>query len=214
LSKKLNLANKPFTNRALPWTVTIVLVTFSVVAMIWIVSATSERKAQAKIIQTDINRLNKEKQEVEQHLQEVQNSFTPDQLLALKSAHELVDRKRFSWSRLFGDLEAALPNGVRVAHIGVRHVSTQSGQTVADLELTVIAATSTTVTEMIGEMDRDGVFKAEINTQNVQKGRGETGSEYELMVHYTPRASFASSVAEGPRAALENSMTQPVGGPR
>jgi len=58
----------------------------------------------------------------------------------------LVDRKRFSWSRLFADLEAVLPGDVRVARIAVRHVRTQSGVTVADLELAVVAKSPTIVT--------------------------------------------------------------------
>ena len=214
MSKKLNLANKPFTNRVLPWAVTVVLVGFSVVVLILIVSATRERTAQAKLIQSDINRLNREKQDLQVRLLAVEQALSPEQQLALKSAHELIDRKRFSWTRLFGDLEAALPNGVRVSRIAVRRVSAQAGLTVADLDLTVIATNSTTVTDMIGEMDRGGVFKAALTSQSLQKGKGETGAEYELVVHYTPRASFPSSAADGARASVERSATDSTGGPR
>ena len=41
---------------------------------------------------------------------------------------------------------------------------------------------------MIGEMDRVGIFQAELRAQNLQKGRGESGTEYELYVIYRPRA--------------------------
>lgn len=187
---------------------------FSVVVLIWIVSATSERSAQAKGIQSDINRLNQEKQTLQQRLQAVQSALSPEQQQALKSAHELVDRKRFSWTRLFGDLESALPNGVRVTRIAVRNVSAQAGRPVADLELTVVAATPTTVTDMIAEMDHGGIFHGELNSQSIQKGRGEIGAEYELSVHYTPRASFPSSAAEGARAEINRSPTDSTGGPR
>ena len=211
---KLNLANKPFTNRALPWTVTSVLVVFSLVALIFIVRWTSEANAQANLVQNQITNLSQEEQLLRKRAEEVQNALTPEQSKALKSAHELVDRKRFSWTRLFGDLESVLPNGVRVTRIAVRHVAAHGGHTVADLELTVVATTPTTVTDMIAEMDRGGIFHAELATQSLQKGKGETGAEYELNVQYSPRVSFASATEDGARAAVERSTTASTGGPR
>jgi hypothetical protein len=56
------------------------------------------------------------------------------------------------------------------------------------LELTVVAKAPATVTEMIAEMDRGGVFHAELRSQTLSRGRGETGAEYELAVIYRPRA--------------------------
>jgi len=210
---KLNLANKPFTNRALPWTVTSVLVVFSLVALIFIVRWTSEANGQANLVQKQITNLSQEEELLRKRAEEVQNALTPEQSKALKSAHELVDRKRFSWTRLFGDLEAVLPNGVRVTRIAVRHVAAQGGHTVADLELTVVATTPITVTDMIAEMDHGGIFHAELATVSLQKGKGETGAEYELNVQYNPRASFASAT-EDARAAVERPTTASTGGPR
>ena len=211
---KLNLANKPFTNRALPWTVTSVLVVFSLVALIFIVRWTGEANAQANLVHSQITNLSQEEQLLRKRAEEVQNALTPEQSRALKSAHELVDRKRFSWTRLFGDLESVLPNGVRVTRIAVRHVAAHGGHTVADLELTVVATTPTTVTDMIGDMDRGAIFHAELTTQSLRKGKGETGAEYELNVQYSPRASFASATEEGARAAVERSTTASTGDPR
>jgi hypothetical protein len=58
------------------------------------------------------------------------------------------------------------------------------------------------VTEMIADMDRAGVFHAELRSQNLQRGRGESGAEYELDVEYRPRAgSPLSTVAPVSRAA-------------
>jgi Tfp pilus assembly protein PilN len=99
-----------------------------------------------------------------------------------------MDRKRFSWSRLFSDLELALPGAVRVKRIAVNGVATRGDTTLAELELTVIAKSPVTVTEMIAEMQRAGIFQAELRAQNLQRGRGESGSEYELYVVYQPRA--------------------------
>ena len=106
----------------------------------------------------------------------------------IAAAHVLVDRKRFSWSRLFADLESALPPNVRVTRISVRDVAARGEQTLAELDLAVVSKTPATITEMLGEMDRAGIFQAELRSQNLQKGRGESGTEYELYVIYRPRA--------------------------
>ena len=79
----------------------------------------------------------------------------------------------------------------------MRGVSTQGNQTVADLDLAVFSKASTTVLDMIAAMDREGIFHADLKAQNLQKGRGESGTEYELEVVYRPRAGFVSeSLAE------------------
>jgi len=50
---------------------------------------------------------------------------------------------------------------------------------------------------MISSMHQEGIFEAEIRNQNLQKGRGETGTEYELFVIYRSRSSYSSeSVAK------------------
>ena len=62
---------------------------------------------------------------------------------------------------------------------------------VADLDLVVASKNPVTVTDMIQEMQSQGVFTAALVAQNPQKGKADTGSEYELSVHYVPRAGFA-----------------------
>lgn len=189
---RLNLATKPFNNRALPWTVTIVVLFISVVCLIFIIRGARQSQAQARSIQSDINSLGQQAQTLRQQAEAVKNSLTPGQLQTLDAAHALVDRKHFSWSRLLADLELALPGSVRVKRIAVRGVSTTGEQTLAELELAVVAKSPATITEMIAEMDRAGIFRAELRSQNLQRGRGETGAEYELYVVYRPRAGVSA----------------------
>jgi len=203
VTNRLNLASKPFTNRALPWAVTAILVFFSLLAMAFIARSNADSSAKAAVIQKEINDLNQKQLALVAQAQQVKNSLTPEQELLLKSAHELVDRKRFSWSLLFADLEKVLPQSVRVARIAVRQVHSQGDHMVANLELTVVAPSPNFVTDMIATMDKEGVFQAELHNQNLQKGRGESGSEYELLVQYTPPSSFASTSEA--RAANEHS---------
>jgi Tfp pilus assembly protein PilN len=213
VSNRLNLASKPFTNRALPWVVTVAMVGFSIVALAFVARSTSEANAKAGIVQKEIGSLNQQLQALQKDAEQVTNALTTEQIQSLRSAHSLVDRKRFSWSLLFADLEGVLPEKIRVSRIAVRQISTQGGRTVADLELNVIAASPDMVTDMIAAMDQQGIFHAEMITQNLQKGKGEAGSEYELKVRYSPRASFASSPNPA-RAALERPQLDTPGGIR
>lgn len=199
---KLNLASKPFSNRSLPWVVTALVIGVSLVCLVFIVRATGRANAQAAAVQKDINDLKQQELNLRKQADLIKNSLTSEQLQTLAAAHTLVDRKHFSWSRLFADLESALPGTVRVKRIAVRGVTTRGNGTLADLELTVVAKTPATVTEMIAEMDRGGVFHAELRSQTLSRGRGETGAEYELAVIYRPRAGSATeAVAATSQAA-------------
>ncbi len=189
MKTRLNLATQPFRNRALPWTVTAVVTIFSIVALVLILRATFQQNAQAQAVERDVKSMQSEADTARRRAEEVKNILTPDQQRTLKAAHALVDRKRFSWTRLFADLEAAMPGGVRVVRIAVKEVGLQGDREIAILDLTVASKSPTTVTEMISDWEREGVFRAELVSQNLQRGRGESGAEYEMNVHYTPRSS-------------------------
>ena len=192
---KLNLASKPFSNRALPWAVTSLIIFLSLICLVFIFRATGQANAKAAVVQNDVNALGQQEQTLRQQAEAVRNSLSPEQLQTLQAAHILVDRKQFSWSRLLSDLESALPANVRVKRIAVRGVSARDGQTLAELELTVGAKSPATVTEMIAQMDRVGIFRAELRSQNLERGRGESGAEYELYVVYRPRAGTPTETA-------------------
>jgi len=193
MATKLNLASKPFSNRSLPWVVAGVIIVVSLISLVFIVRSTAQARAQGDLVQNDINSLSRREHEFRQRATAIKNSLTTEQLQTLSAAHTLVERKHFSWSRLFADLESALPADVRVKRIAVRGVSTRSNETLAELELTVVAKTPAIVTEMIAAMDRGGIFHANLRAQNLQRGRGESGAEYELEVAYRPRAGSPTS---------------------
>jgi len=61
----------------------------------------------------------------------------------------------------------------------------------------VFTKNPSTMSDMLNAWEGDGVFHAEIRTQNLAKGRGEVGTEYELAVVYRSRSSYPSeNVAE------------------
>ena len=197
---KLNLSSSPFRNRALPWTVTTLVAVIGIISLVLIAKWTFQTNVQTRAAERDVAELRKQTDAVNRRAEEIKIALTPEQQRTLKSAHTLVDRKRFSWSRLFADLESALPGTVRVARIVVKEVSAQDDRTVANLDLTVVSKNPATITQMIEDMDRQGVFHAELVSQNLQRGKGEGGAEYEMNVHYAPRAG----------AAIETTSNRPV----
>ncbi len=191
MTSKLNLATNPFRNRALPWTVTALVALVSIFGLLFIAQSTFRTNAKIQETQRDVNGLRKDNDALMKRAKDVEVALTADQKRDLKYAHSIVDRKRFSWSRLFADLENSLPGGIRVTRISVKEVRMQGDRPTADLDLVVASKSPTTVTEMIQGMESEGIFQAQLVSQNPQRGKGEIGSEYELNVHYAPRAGFA-----------------------
>ena len=192
MKANLNLASKPFNNRVLPWILTLAILFVSLVGLVFVVQSSTSARRDTAMAEAELNTLKQTEQSLLSKADAVKKSMTAPQQQSLAAAHQLIDRKSFRWSRLLADLEAALPDDVRVSRIAVRGVATQGDQTVADLELVVFSKVHTTVLKMINDMQRDGVFQPTLRAQNLQKGRGESGTEYELDVVYRPRAGYAS----------------------
>lgn len=197
VTSDLNLASKPFSNRLLPWALTAIILFISVIGLLVVVRLTTVANGQARAIEAEIATQRQQEQTLMKGAEEVKNSLNAEQQVAVPAAHQLVDRRSFSWSRLLVDLEAALPPNVRVTRIAVRDVTKQGDQTIAGLELVVFTKNPSTMSQMITAMHEEGTFKPEIRAQNLSKGRGETGTEYELFVVYRPRPGYAhENVAE------------------
>jgi len=197
VTNNLNLASKPFSNRLLPWVLTAVILFISVIGLVVVLQLTTSINRDVASRSASVNQMKQEEQSLIARGEELKRQFSTDKQQALQAAHQLVDRKGFAWSRLFADLEDAVPDNVRVSRIAVRDITRQGDQTVADLDLVVFSKASTNVLQMIGEMNKSGIFNAVLANQNLQKGRGEVGSEFELVVVYRPRHGYASeNVAE------------------
>ena len=197
MNNSLNLASKPFSNRIVPWALTVIILFVSLIGLLIVVQLTTTTRRQANQVQAQITQLKQREQGLLEAAKQVQQSFTPEQQQALPAAHELVDRKSFSWTRLLADLESVLPANVKVGRIAVRDVTRAGGQTVAQLDLAVFATDPSTISQMITDWQQGGVFLAELRNQNLQKGRGEKGTEYELAVTYRARSGYSSeNVAE------------------
>ena len=197
MNNSLNLASKPFNNRIVPWVLTALVLFVSLIGLVVVVRLTTNARREASVTEAKINELRQREHALMEAAKQVQNSFTPDQQQALPAAHALVDRKVFSWSRLLVDLEASLPAKIKVSRIAVRDVTRQSGQTVAQLDLAVFTENPSTLSDWIAQLHQEGTFEAELRNQQLQKGRGEAGTEYELFVVYrAPQVFSSESIAE------------------
>src|SRR5438477_637934 len=185
---RLNLATHPFRNRVLPWSVTAIITVFSIVSLLFIAKWTFDTNAKAESASRDVASLRNQTDALNKRAEDIKTVLTPEQQRSLKSAHVLVNRKQFSWLRLFADLENALPQDVRVTRIAVKEVGTQDDRPVANLDLVVASKNPAVVTQMIEDMERQGIFHAELVSQNLQRGKEVGGAEYEMNVHYVPRA--------------------------
>jgi hypothetical protein len=188
IASRLNLASRPFRNRTLPWTVAVAVAGVSLFALFLIVGESRRLKAQADTVERAVTELRKERGQMQAQAQAVRQSVPPEQLKTLEAAHLLVDRKSFSWSQLFADLEGSLPASVRVSRITVRDVSQIGGQTRAELDLTVVGRTPSDVTNMMAEMSRTGSFSVIPLSENAKEGRGDAGIEWALRVSYVQRS--------------------------
>lgn len=187
--ENLNLASQPFRNRTLPWTVAVVVAFFSVVVLFLTLTQWRATRARTLSVEQDVRGLRAESDELKKQAGEINESLTEDQRRMLDAAHLIVDRKNFSWSRLFADLETTLPQGVRVSRITVRDISGSAVgvRSSAELELAVVAHNAADVTDMMGEMARSGIFSADLLTQTPAP-KGEAGIEATLRVRYSPPA--------------------------
>ena len=185
---RLNLANDPFRNRALPWTVAAAVSAASLVALVFILARYNEVRAQADLSEKQVVAMRAQQKDYERQADAVRQSIPREQYQTLEAARALISRKGFSWSQLFSDLEGFLPSDVKVSRINVREVAQVGDQTRADLDMTVVGRAPTDVTGMIDAMNRSGTFSAVPITENHKTGRGESGYEWGLRVSYVQRA--------------------------
>ncbi len=203
MSANLNLASQPFRNRALPWTIAGVITVASLLALVFLLSKSNQTNTRAAEVEREIAVQRQQISALKGRADEIKKALTPEQQQTLQAAQSLVERKRFSWARLFADLEGALPGSVRVKRIGVRDVGVRGDRMVADLELVISSKNPADATTMIMEMDRAGIFRAELIEQSLEKEGNASNTISTLRVFYQPRGSVPVS-ASGSNVASAN----------
>ena len=198
---RLNLASQPFRNRTLPWATAAVVAVGSLLLLVYALSEGQRARTQGDAAERSVLQMRGERSAIEAQAREVRQSVPPDQMEVLDAAHALADRKAFSWSQLFADLEAAMPSQVRLQRISVSDVAQRGGETRAVLEMTVVSRTYESVTAMMSEMSRLGSFTATPLNETYKSDRGESGYVWTLRVSYVQRARAGGEAAEGASVA-------------
>lgn len=187
--QQINLSSRPFRNRTLPWILSALLLAVSVFGAFFIFVEYQKVSSQTKAVKDEIAKIEPQINELKKQGEELKQSLTPEQQNILRSSHSLVARKRFSWSRLFADLESVLPRDVSVSNIGVRDVIDQGGgRMLAELDFAVLSRDYQSIVNMINEMNNSGMFLAvELRAQDLQRDKGNL-TEYTMQLRYAPRA--------------------------
>ena len=180
----------------------VVIAVVSVAALLFTLGQYRETRARSLAVEAQVRELRTERESLKRQADEVNSMLTEDQRRTLNAAHLILDRKNFSWSRLFADLESTLPQQVRVSRITVRDISQAGGRTRADLELAVAAKTAPDVTRMMAQMAASGIFAADLLTQTPETRGGGSGIEATLRVRYSPRVRPRAPPVEPPDGAL------------
>jgi hypothetical protein len=212
VSANLNLASQPFRNRALPWTIAGVITVASLLALVFLISRSGQTNRRAVEVEREVDAQRQQISALEKRVEDIKKALTPEQQQTLQAAQSLVERKRFSWARLFADLEGALPASVRVKRIGVRDIARRGDRTVADLELVIVSKNPADATAMIMEMDRAGIFRAELIEQSLEKEGNTSNTVSTLRVSYLPRGGVPVNASANNVAAMN--VVQSINGER
>jgi Tfp pilus assembly protein PilN len=190
---KLNLATKPFRNRALPYLIAMLLLALAVSGGTLSFAKLSQITAQNENAKSEILAMDTELKALKGKGELVQQQLTPEQSGLLIATHKLVANKTFGWSRLFADLEAVLPGGVSASRVTVENVYKDGDQTKAELEFAALSRDYQSVMSMIERMNNSGNFQAELRGQDLQKTEFSSFTEYTLRLIYTPRSGYSTA---------------------
>ncbi|MFN7947815.1 MAG: hypothetical protein U0Z53_20870 [Blastocatellia bacterium] len=193
----VNLSSRPFRNRRLFWLA--ILLIFGVSALVGF------RTLQTiNDLDSEIARLEPEVRKKQEEAKKLESAgvtvpaLTPEQTLSMLAAKDLIQRKTFSWSQLFNEIERLIPATVRVRKIALSKiedkqnagspqavtVSNDDAPKAVSLTFEVTGKNYTEVVKMMDAFNQTGQFYVVARKENVLEGTEEV--EFELGVTYYP----------------------------
>lgn len=184
----INLATRPYEDSRQFWTywgtgiALLVLATalLGFMAVTGYVRAGHDRQQIAKL-QAQIAAYDREKTEAEAVLNEPRNRELRDESQFL---NELFERKSFSWTRVFEDLEQVMP-----AHLHVISIHPASSDNNVQIKLVVGGDSQVQALDLVRKMENSKHFKqTRINseTQSEQQSGSNDRVQFEIEAAYTP----------------------------
>jgi type IV pilus assembly protein PilN len=169
----LNLATQPYEDAGEFWTrwgIAVGLLAVLTLALVgWTVrgwmNAGRDRQAIAQL-EAQIHERDSERASAQAYLEMAANRSTRDQSQFLNA---LIQRKAFSWTRVFEDLERVMPNNLHV--VSLRPEINEQGQLI--LEMKVVGGTRAPAVELVQRMETSKHFG---NPKLDSENQGENGS--------------------------------------
>ncbi|HEX4948227.1 MAG TPA: hypothetical protein VFZ34_16255 [Blastocatellia bacterium] len=185
---QINFASEPFRNRRLFWLLLAVVVMTASLVGLNTLGSQAALEQQIVILEPEVLKL-EAKLKDRTPLDFSDSTLTIGQNQALIVAQDLITRKSFSWSQLLNDLERHIPSSVRVTRISVEKVGRNQGAEgkVISLSFDVVGKSSTTVTQMISDLNKSARFVVYPQSQKQVEGTEEV--EFQLGVEYRPTNS-------------------------
>jgi len=174
----LNLSTTPQENRRPFLAAATIIGTIGVIALLVLSQAAYRSWSSNRQMHADINRLENEIETDTVQQQDLENYFhTPAARKVLDRANflnSLIDERSFPWTRIFADLEEALPAGVRVVNISPKLVNGR-----AEVLLTVGAATDEQKIHFLEAIEKSKDFS---EMQVVSERHTEQGSTADKII--------------------------------
>lgn len=166
----LNLATRPYEDAGefwIRWGLAVgVLALLTLVLVGWTVrgwlNAGRDRQAIAEL-QAQIHERDSERGSAQAYLELAANRSTRDQSQFLNG---LIQRKAFSWTRVFEDLERVMPNSLHV--VSLRPEINEQGQ--LELDMKVVGNTRAPAVELVHRMEASRHFQGSQLVQESQAG--------------------------------------------
>ncbi len=189
----INLATHPYEDAREFWArwglgvgllgvLTLVLITLAVHG--W-VKAGRDRQS-IRHLQQQIEEKDRERAQAQAFLELEINRSTRDQSQFLNG---LIQRKAFSWTRVFEDLERVMPTSLHVVSLKPE----LNDQNQLELEMKVAGDNRAAAIELVHRMEGSTHFQgAQLTSENTDSGTGGTGVAAVIVAVYVPDASNRS----------------------
>ena len=182
----INLATRPYEDAREFWTrwgtavgvlalLTLLLVGWTVRG--WL-DAGRDRRAIAAL-EEQIHQRDTERAKAQAYLEMAANRSTRDQSQFLNG---LIERKAFSWTRVFEDLERVMPNNLHV--VSLRPGVNEQGQ--VELEMKVVGDTRAPAVELVHRMEGSQHFRGAQLVQESQGGDNTSAVTATVAAIYLP----------------------------
>jgi type IV pilus assembly protein PilN len=183
----INLATRPYEDSRQFWTywgTGLALLALATALLIFMaatgyVRAAHDRQELGKL-QSQIGAYDREKGEAEAVLNQPQNRDLRDQSQFL---NQLFERKSFSWTRVFEDLEKVMP-----AHLHVISIHPASADNNVQIKLVVGGDSQVQALDLVRKMENSKHFKQTRINRELQQEQSPTSDrvQFEIEAAYTP----------------------------